>query len=90
MLASFHKLEIDAIQKQTLKSQQPYFREKKNFVTTQIGEQYYGKWCMPKMAKNCWSKTRAPGLRCILVIFLLFYCNDFFEFIHIFLSKFSC
>ena len=33
---------------------------------------------MPKMAKNCWSNTRAPGLRYILVIFLLFYCNDFF------------
>ena len=29
MLASFHKLEIDAIQKQTLKSQQPYSRDKK-------------------------------------------------------------
>lgn len=53
MLASFHKLEIDAIQKQTLKSQQPYSRDKKNFVTTRIGEQYYGKWCMPKMTKNC-------------------------------------
>ena len=29
MLASFHKLEIDAIQKQTSKSQQPYSRDKK-------------------------------------------------------------
>ena len=29
MLASFHKLEIDAIQKQTSKSQQPYSREEK-------------------------------------------------------------
>ena len=45
---------------------------------------------MPKMTKNCWSEARAPGLRCILVIFLLFYCNGFFEFTHIFFGKFSC
>lgn len=90
MLASFHKLEIDAIQKQTLKSQQPYFRDKK--ILQQL-----------KLENNimvngvCQKWLKIVDQKLVLLVSAIFWSFSyyftamiFFEFIHIFLSKFPC